>query len=98
VPKLASHFGWATRWPSTMPSVVTFRGRDYGSPTRCRNRSATPLRARPGVEVGSVPVLLGASLPILERSPQRSGNPAEVAIIVRRAPGCFVIYSLNGGP
>lgn len=49
-------------------------------------------------KVGSVPVLLGASMPILERSPRRAGQPAEVALIVKREAGCFVVYNLEGGP
>jgi hypothetical protein len=98
VPKLASHFGWATRWPSSMPSAVNFSGRDYGSPTRCRALGKTPLHGRRGYKVGSVPVLLGASMPILESRPRRPGQPAEVGIIVRRYRGCFVVYGLEGGP
>jgi hypothetical protein len=98
VPNVASHFGWATRWPSSMPSVVKFSGRNYGSPTPCRARSKTPLRDHPGSKVGRVPVLFGSSMPVLERSPRRPVQPAEVAIIVKRHPGCFITYGLEGGP
>ncbi len=98
VPKLASHFGWATSWPSTMPSVVNLNGRDYGSPTPCRAKDKTPISGHRGYEVGSMRVLVGSSLPILERSPRRRGDPAEVAVAVKRHPDCFVIYSLEGGP
>jgi hypothetical protein len=81
-----------------MPSVVKLTGRDYGSPTRCLARGKTPLRRHHAFEVGSVPVLLGASMPILESKPRRPGQPAEVGIIVRRYRGCFVVYGLEGGP
>ena len=97
-PRVASHFGWATRWPASIPSVVNMDGRQYASPTRCRPRSKTPLGAHRAYRIGTVPVVLGTGLPILDNAPRHRGDPAETAIIVHSSAACYVTYGLQGGP
>ncbi len=97
-PRVASHFGWATRWPASLPSVVNLDGRQYASPTRCVARSKTPLRGHRAYRIGTIPVVLGTGLPILEDGPRHPGDPAEVGIIVHPRAACYVTYGLQGGP
>ena len=97
-PRVASHFGWATRWPASLPSVVNLDGRQYISPTRCRPRSKTALGARRAYRIGTVPVVLGAGLPILDNRPRHHGDPADPGIVVHQSEACYVTYGLSGGP
>ena len=97
-PRVASHFGWATRWPASLPSVVNLDGRTYSSPTHGLPRSKTPLRGHRAYRIGTVPVVFGAGLPVLEDGPRHPGDPAEVGIIVRQSEACYVEYGLSGGP
>ena len=98
LPFAGSQLGFATRWPLRMPGTVNFQGRDYASPTGCLPRSKTPLKHRRGVQIGSVPEVLGSGVPILETSGRSVGDPAEVALITHPDGNCYVIYSLQGGP
>jgi hypothetical protein len=97
-PPVAGHFGWATRWPASLPDVVNLDGRQYALPTRCLARSRTPLRGHRAYRIGTVPVVFGAGLPILEDTPRHRGDPAEVGIIVHPRAACYVTYDLQGGP
>jgi hypothetical protein len=98
LPPVAHSFGWATRWPPRMPGTVHFLGRDYDGRSGCLPRNRNPLGHAPGVRVGSVPVVLGSSIPILARSGRHRGDPAEVAIVTEPHEGCYVTYALEGGP
>ena len=98
-PGVAGFLGWALPYPTRLPSTVHFRGRDYISPTGCLARQQTPLRGGTAERIGSVPMLFGSSLPILERRTRAApANVPEVGIIVLRSPGCYVTYGLSGGP
>jgi hypothetical protein len=97
VPAVAGREGWATRWPSRLPSTILFDGREYVQTGGCLAEARAPLGSRPA-RIGGVPVLLGSALPILARGDHRSGDPAEVAVVVRRDTDCYVEYALQGGP
>jgi hypothetical protein len=45
-----------------------------------------------------MPVIFGADAPILVPNPWRARDPAPVVITVERHHGCFVVYTLEGGP
>jgi hypothetical protein len=97
VPAVAGHEGWATRWPSRLPEVIHLDGRAYTRQGDCVSPRDTPLGRHP-VRIGSVPVLFGSAIPILASGARRPGDPAEVAVVVRRDGGCDVEYALQGGP
>lgn len=98
VPSVAGHFGYATRWPSRMPSVLGFNGRDYHGPTGCLPRTKTPFGLHRPYRVGTMPVLLGDDAPIFTVHRWRSTDVAPVILRVKRSDDCYVVYSLEGGP
>jgi hypothetical protein len=97
-PGIAAEFGWATAWPHNLPGSITFRGRDYATSSGCMPRSRSPLRGVRGARIGTLPVVFGPSLPILDRYPVYRRDPAPVILIVASGRSCYVIYDLQGGP
>ena len=97
-PIVAGHFGYGTRWPSRVPSVLSFNGRDYNTPSKCLAKAKTPFGVHRPYQIGSTPIILGADAPILVPNPWRASDPAPVIITVEPHHGCFVVYSLEGGP
>ena len=95
VPSVAGHFGYATRWPSRMPSVLGFNGRDYHGPTGCLPRTKTPFGLHRPYRVG-VPVLLGDDAPIFTVHRWRSTDVAPV--ILRVTQRLLRRVLLEGGP
>lgn len=97
-PRVAGHFGWGTAWPRSIPTALSFRGREYLDESSCVRRARTTLDGVRGFRIGSLPVVFGSALPILARSPVPQGGPAATVIVVEARADCYVAYSLQGGP
>ncbi len=44
-----------------------------------------------------MPVVLGTDIPVLESVPSPAG-PADVAVVAEPSSGCYIVYTLQGGP
>lgn len=106
-PAVADRFGYALPFSDRLPARISYDGRRYQDTWPCggaacaraigpaclsrrtlRRRYGWPLR-----QVSSIPTLLGPAHPVL-----RVTGPDAAALLYVPIHGCYVVYSLVGGP
>lgn len=109
-PWTANHFGYALPGPRGLPFRIHYGGRDFGTPgmcagagwcqtpimgdSNCRTQAAITSKGWwPLDQVGTMYTLFGPSYPILGIH-----NATQLLLFVRLNAGCYIIYSLEGGP
>jgi hypothetical protein len=109
LPRVLRQHGYALPGRNGIPCTIPYGHRSYVGPLECDRdymygktlncRSQTDLINKgwwPLERVGSIPTLLGSSRPLFVESRLKQDTPTAVFMLVE--PGCYVPYSLLGGP
>jgi hypothetical protein len=112
LPRLANHYGFALPLPNGLPNRIHYGGRLYWAPGFCggepgcrpqphcwnqeflASKDLWPLK-----QVGEIPVLLGAPIPLLTTAAQPTPSTAvDTVLMIPYSPDCYATYALVGGP
>ncbi|SRR6266568_5033857 len=110
LPWAANQFGFALPGAGGLPSHIHYNGHDYSNPATCARegwcaqqqtlcRSLTELQQGnlwPLIQVGTVPIMLSSSYPLMVTRASLNKNTPPQTIIVPMNGDCYVYYTLVG--